>query len=136
MGCHVHGRENIDHGGVHNGSNSNGNCDSRDGNRKPTAVWKYIHPVDENTVVEISGTTWKCYKKCVCSIIGKAGFYNRSHTTYEHHVRSPKVDPPQSQQDDNPTPEGNLALSPGPPCDRKGEESSDKSSNDLQWEGV
>ena len=28
-------------------------------NRKPTSAWKYINSVDENTVVDISGTTWK-----------------------------------------------------------------------------
>ena len=50
------------------------------------AAWKYIHPVDKNKVVDISGTTWKLCKKCVYSVMGKAGFNNRSNTTSEHCV--------------------------------------------------
>ena len=51
---------------------------------QPMSAWKYIQPVDENTVVWIYGTTCKLRKKSVCSVMSKAGFYNHSHTTSEH----------------------------------------------------
>ena len=47
------------------------------------AAYKYIHPADENIVVEIYGTTWKLWKRYVFYVTGKAGFYNISHTTAE-----------------------------------------------------
>ena len=64
-GSHGHGRGNVHRGGVQNGASSNRNHDSIDGNHKPMAVSKYIHPVDENTVVGISGTNRKFRNKCV-----------------------------------------------------------------------
>ena len=53
------GRVNGDRGGYLNGARINTNHNSRNGNHKPMVIWKYIHPVDENAVVKISGTTWK-----------------------------------------------------------------------------
>ena len=44
--------------------------------------------------------------KRVYYIMVKTGFYDLSHTTYEHHA--PKVDSHQSQYDDTPNPESNF----------------------------
>ena len=79
------------------------------------AAWKYIHPVDENTVVDISGTTWKFCQKCVCSVTDKSGFQNLFHTTSEHRDRAIETYPPQYQSDDLTTPESNFAQSSDPP---------------------
>ena len=67
------------------------------------AACKYIHPIDENTVIEIYGTTWKFCQKCVWSIAGKSGLYNFSHTNYEPFSYYPEADPPQCQSDDTAT---------------------------------
>ena len=72
-------------------------------------VTAYIHTVDENTVIEIYGKTWKFCKKYVCSVADKAGFYNRSHATSEHRVRAPEAYPSQSQSYDTPTLEINFS---------------------------
>ena len=56
-------------------------------------------PFYEDTVIYTSSTTWKFCKKCVCSVMGKDGFYNYYHTTSDNRARAPKADPPQSQYD-------------------------------------
>ena len=52
--------------------------------RTAMAAWKYIHPMDSKTIVEINGTTWKFCNRCVCSVTRKVGFYNKTYTTNEH----------------------------------------------------
>ena len=37
-------------------------------------AWKYIHPVDENTVIEISGTTYKFFKNMSAMLRSSLGF--------------------------------------------------------------
>ena len=49
-GVNGHGRVNGDYGGGWNGASVNITCNIRDGNHKPMVAWKYIHPVDENTI--------------------------------------------------------------------------------------
>ena len=80
-GGHGHGRVNGDSGGSCHGDIRNRTHDRSDGNSKLMVSWKYIYPLNENTVVGIAGTTWKFCKKCVCYVMGKAGFYDYSHTT-------------------------------------------------------
>ena len=67
--------------------------------------------------------------------MGKAWFYNCSHTTSEHHDRSTKEDHNQSQYDDTPTLESNVTSSPAPPWNIKWEEASGENPDDIQREG-
>ena len=96
-------------------------------------TWKYIIPVDENIAIDIYVTTRKFFKQCVWSVMGKAGFYNFSHTTFEHRASDPKSEPTHSQSDNTTTPESNFASSPTPTCNRKRKEASDENPNDIQW---
>ena len=95
-------------------------------------AWKYIHPIDENIVLEIYGTTWKFFKKHVYSVMGKAGFYNTSQATFEHGARANKADTTQSQCDDTHTLESNFVSSPDPPCNCKVGEASDENTYYIQ----
>ena len=52
--------------------------------RTAMAAWKYINPVDSNTINEINGTTWKICNQCVYSVTCKVGFHNKTHTTSQH----------------------------------------------------
>ena len=98
------------------------------------ATWKYIHPVDENTVLDIYGTIWKLFNKNVFSVMYKDGFYNLAHTISKH--RTLQSGPTKYQYDHTPTPERNVSSYPAPPWNRKGKEGSDENNDDLQWESV
>ena len=68
------GRVNGDRGRGRNGDISNITYDIHGGNHKPMSAFKYIHPIDDNTVVEISGTTLKFYKHSVWYFTFNDGF--------------------------------------------------------------
>ena len=66
------GRVNGDRGGGRNCDSTNITRDSRDGNRKPPASLKYIHPVDAKyTVVDISGYNLEVPQKVCLLCYGK-----------------------------------------------------------------
>ena len=73
-GGHGHGIVNGEHGGSRNGDIINSTRDSRDVNLKPMATCKYIHHVDESTIVEIYGATWKFYKIVSALLLARLGY--------------------------------------------------------------
>ena len=62
-------------------SKSSTNNETSPAERHP---WKYVHPANENQIMDIDGKTWKFCKHCVCRHTKKKGFYNLSHTTSQH----------------------------------------------------
>ena len=85
-------------------STSNSNSNST-GNLAPTSIWKYIHPSDQDQVIEGNVVTLKFTENVRCSCTGKLGFYNRSHMTSKHRGKKlSTLDPAPSALDKNEAP--------------------------------
>lgn len=65
----------------------------------PAAVWKYIHPANDDQILIVNGKTFKFCKYCKCHSTQKVGFYQLSHSSSDHvHAAPPR--------NDDTTPEG------------------------------
>lgn len=75
--------ENTSGGGTNNPNNNTTNVWNVPP-RQSSNKWKYIHPADENAIVEIDGVEWKFCNHCRCRRTQKAGFFNKTHTSRDH----------------------------------------------------